>query len=71
MEDYRLFADGYVVDLKFSTISAGSDIVAFRAEVKPTQKEKTYLNTSTYNLWIIVDKNLGEVKAAYFECIGG
>ena len=70
LEDYGLFLDGHVIDLKFAPISSESEISAFIAKVLTTQREKTYLKKTFYNLWIIMGKDLGEVRAAYCECIG-
>lgn len=66
-EDYRLYFDGYVESLEITELNS---LFIFLAAVKPTQKDKTYLNTSTYDAWIIMD-NAGDVKAAYCTCIGG
>ncbi|XP_063438313.1 uncharacterized protein LOC134719237 [Mytilus trossulus] len=66
-EDYRLYFDGYVESLEMTELNS---LFIFLAAIKPTQKDKTYLNTSTYDAWIVMD-NAGDVKAAYCTCIGG
>lgn len=43
----------------------------FKDKVKPTQRDRTYLNKSIYNLWFAVDKEDGEVITGHFKCIGG
>lgn len=70
-EDYRIFADGNVEKLEYSPLSADSDLCVFRAQVKPTQKDKTYLNKATYSSWLIMTKELSEISIAYCECPGG
>ena len=43
----------------------------FRSKVKPTQKDKTYLNKDFYDLWIVLDKEDCYVITADCECKGG
>ena len=61
----------HVLDLQYTPISDESSLGAFKATVKPIQKDKTYLNKSTYILWYLLDKENSEVMAAYCECPGG
>jgi len=68
-EEYRLYADGYVSQLELKRVDLQQ--VVFRANVKPTQKERTHLKTDAYHLWIVVDATKGIVSAAYCQCIGG
>ena len=70
-EDYRLFADGNVEQMKFNEVSEASSVCVFLAQVKPTQKDKTYLNKQTYLAWIVMKKCNGQVEVAYCECPGG
>ncbi|XP_070545636.1 uncharacterized protein [Ptychodera flava] len=70
-EDFRLCYDGHVFDLQYTQISEASTFGAFKAQVKPTQKDKTYLSKSTYTLWFLMDKAHSEIMAAYCECPGG
>ncbi|XP_076083877.1 uncharacterized protein LOC143054940 [Mytilus galloprovincialis] len=69
-KDYRLYFDRYVEELQYTEVPS-QDICVFKAKVKPTQKDKTYLNKATYDVWVIMDKKNGEVKTAYCTCIGG
>ncbi|XP_062596797.1 uncharacterized protein LOC134258287 [Saccostrea cucullata] len=46
------------------------DLYHIKSSVKPTQKDKTYLNKTAYDVWVIMAKN-GNVKCAYCTCIGG
>lgn len=70
-EDYKLFYDGHVESLLFNTVSEGSDVCLFKASVKPTQRDKTYLQKDTYDLWFALDKEDGYVISGHCECIGG
>lgn len=69
-EDYRLFVDGHVENLTFNNCGDAS-VCVFRAKVKPTQRDKTYMNTKYYHLWFSIKKSTGEVMSAYCNCIGG
>lgn len=69
-EDYRLFFDGYVENLMYTEVPE-KNICVFKSAIKPTQKDKTYLNKPFYDAWVIVDKQTSEVKMAYCTCIGG
>ncbi|XP_056005447.1 uncharacterized protein LOC125652255 [Ostrea edulis] len=70
-EDYRLYFDGHVDDLEYHGLSKEEPLCLFRAKVKPTQRDKTYLNESYYKLWICIGKQHGNVRSAYCTCIGG
>lgn len=70
-EDYRLFYDGHVQSLQFNPVSDSSDVCVFKAEVKPTQRDKTYMNKDVYSLWFVMDKDDGCVITGHCECIGG
>ncbi|XP_069110803.1 uncharacterized protein [Argopecten irradians] len=70
-DEYRLYFDGHVQDLQFSEVRPSSDVCAFRATVKPTQKDVTYLSKSAYDVWIVCGKDIGDIKMAYCTCIGG
>lgn len=43
----------------------------FKANVKPTQRDKTYRNKTFYELWFAIDKQDGSVVTGHCECIGG
>ncbi|KAK3083939.1 hypothetical protein FSP39_005662 [Pinctada imbricata] len=62
-EDYRLFVDGHVESLLFNSCG-DSELCVFRAKVKPTQRDKTYLNTKFYHL---MDGACRHVSAALYE----
>ena len=47
-EDYRLFFDGHVKNLEYNCLSEDDPLCFFRAKVKPTQRDKTYLNENFY-----------------------
>lgn len=49
-EDYRLFYDGHVETLQYNGISDTREVCLFKAEVKPTQRDKSYLNKNFYDL---------------------
>jgi hypothetical protein len=70
-EDYRLYFDGHIEDLEYNGLSKEDLLCFFRAKVKPTQRDKTYLNESCYRLWLCVGKQHGNVKSAYCTCIWG
>jgi hypothetical protein len=70
-EDYRLFYDGNVENLEFCKSIANSDMCLFRAAVKPTQRDQTYLKKHTYRLWFLLSKSSGSIALAYCECPGG
>ena len=69
-DDYRLFYDGSVQSLEFNSLENHKNCL-FRSKVKPTQKDKTYLNKDFYDLWIVLDKEDGYVITAHCECKGG
>ena len=69
-EDYRLYFDGHVESLEYTEVPM-HDVIIFRAKVKPTQKDKTYLNKTTYDLWVVMGKKNADIKMAYCTCIGG
>lgn len=68
-EDYRLFFDGYVEQLEMKELG-DHDSYIIKSSVKPTQKDKTYLNKAAYDVWVLMSKT-GNVKCAYCTCIGG
>ncbi|XP_076099817.1 uncharacterized protein LOC143069191 isoform X2 [Mytilus galloprovincialis] len=70
-EDYRLFYDGHVQELKVNYLKVNSSVCVFIGKVRPTQRAKTLTGKMTYQCWFVVDKTLGDVKAAYCECPGG
>ena len=59
-EDYRLFADGHVEKLLHNPVSPTSEVSVSNATARPTQKDKTYLNKSTYSPWIVMSKESRE-----------
>lgn len=67
----RLFYDGHVESLEYNHIADNSAVCVFLAKVKPTQRDKTYLNKTFYDLWIVLDKEDGFVVTGHCECIGG
>lgn len=69
-DDFRLFKDGAVEDLAYS-VNGDHELGIVKAKVKPTQKKKTYLNESTYSVWLAVKKDAGTVVAARCVCPGG
>ena len=69
-DDYRLFYDGSVEVLEFNDLGDHRNCL-FRTKVKPTQKDKTFLNKDFYELWIVLDKEDGYVITAHCECKGG
>ena len=69
-DDYRLFYDGHVENLQYNSLG-DNQYGLFRAKVKPTQREKTYLNKTHYDLWLSIGKKNGDVRSAYCTCIGG
>ncbi|XP_046570810.1 uncharacterized protein LOC124279052, partial [Haliotis rubra] len=69
--DYRLFYDGHVQLLEINTLTDDSQVCLFSAKVKPTRRDRTYLNQSCYQLFVVMDKVEGEVKMVYCQCIGG
>lgn len=69
-EDYRLYYDGHVEDLKFF-LNADHAYCVVRAQVKQTQKEKTYLRKDTYAAWVIILKEEGSIALSQCECTGG
>ncbi|XP_067652387.1 uncharacterized protein [Haliotis asinina] len=68
-QDYRLYADGHVNSVEY--VDATDTVGIFKASVKPTQRDKTYLKSEFYNLWIAVDKMNVDIKTAYCQCPGG
>ena len=46
------------------------EVYIIKSCVKPTQKDKTYLNKTAYDVWVVMGK-AGDVKCAYCTCIGG
>ena len=54
-----------------SEVSVRKDLFIFRAEVKPTQKDKTYLKKDMYSSWIVLHTESADIKTAYCECPGG
>ena len=66
-EDYRLFYDGHVLDLKCHT---NGKFCCYFARVRPTQRQKTYLLTDSYKLWILADSD-GDILLAFCQCPGG
>ncbi|XP_067686978.1 uncharacterized protein [Haliotis asinina] len=68
-QDYRLYADGHVNSVEY--VDTTDTVVIFKASVKPTQRDKTYLKSEFYNLWIAVDKMNVDIKTAYCQCPGG
>lgn len=69
-DDYRLFIDGHIEELLFNELQS-HPICLFKAKCKPTQREVTYLGKKYYDLWILIEKEHGEVKVAYCTCTGG
>ena len=69
-EDYILFYDGHVETLKYNSLGDHENCL-FRAKVKPTQRDKTFLNKPFYDLWIVLNKEDGYVLTAHCECKGG
>lgn len=67
-EDYRLFHDGHVLELKFWTDN--EKFCCYESRVKPTQRQKTYILTDSYKLWIIADLD-GDIHLAYCQCPAG
>jgi hypothetical protein len=70
-EDYRLFYDGHVTNLLFNPLTTDDKSCIFKASVKPTQRDKTYLNKEFYSLWFALDKEDGDVITGHCECLGG
>ena len=70
-EDYRLFYDGHVESLLFNPLQDKDNACLFKAQVKPTQRDKTYLNKDNYSLWFALDKEGGDVITGHCECFGG
>ncbi|XP_062580916.1 uncharacterized protein LOC134242809 [Saccostrea cucullata] len=68
-EDYRLFFDGYVEKLEMKELEDGDNYL-IKSCVKPTQKDRTYLNKTAYDVWVVMCKS-GSVNCAYCTCIGG
>lgn len=69
-EDFRLFFDGYVEQLKMKQLDTHPEVYIIKSCVKPPQKDKTYLNKTAYDVWVVMGK-AGDVKCAYCTCIGG
>jgi hypothetical protein len=67
-EDYTFFFDGYEEQVQIKELR--DDDLIIKSCVKLTQKGKTYLNKSAYDVWILLSKT-GSVKCAYCTCIGG
>ena len=70
-EDYRLFYDGHVESLLFNQMPNNNKVCLFKAQVKPTQRDKTYLDKHYYSLWFSLDKEDGDVITGHCECLGG
>lgn len=70
-EDFRLFHDGHVENLLFNPLQDNDKVCLFKAQVKPTQRDKTYLNKDYYSLWFSLDKEDGDVIIGHCECLGG
>ncbi|KAK7093524.1 hypothetical protein V1264_007259 [Littorina saxatilis] len=66
-EDYRLFHDGHVLELKCWN---NERFCCYQSRVKPTQRQKTYILTDAYKLWIIADRD-GDIHLAYCQCPAG
>ena len=66
-----MFYDGHVQELKVNYLKVNSSVCVFIGKVRPTQRAKTLTGKMTYQCWFVVDKTLGDVKAAYCECPGG
>ena len=81
-EEYGLFEDGYVQDLKVKEVSGH---FVFVGKVKPTMKPKTKEGEKHYKLWFVIDGDrdktdkgdirwkptAGSVFSAYCYCPGG
>lgn len=73
-DDFRLYFDGHVKSLQFCSLSSEESLqplCAYKAEVQPAQRDKTFLKKPFYSLWILMDKDAAEVRAAHCECLGG
>lgn len=68
-EDYRLFYDGYVESVEYNHIADNSVVCVFRANVKPSQRDKTYLNKTFYDVQFVLGKEDGFVVTGHCECI--
>ena len=66
-EDYPLFYDGHVVELKCCKTGI---YCCYFARVRPTQRQKTYLQTDSYKQWVIADED-GDIVLAFCQCPGG
>lgn len=66
-EDYRLFYDGHVAELKCCKTGI---YCCYFARVRPTERQKTYLQTDSYKLWVIADED-GDIVLAFCQCPGG
>ena len=81
-EEYGLFEDGYVQDLKVKEVSGH---FVFVGKVKPTMKPKTKEGEKHYKMWFVIDDDrdntdkgdirwkptAGSVFSAYCYCPGG
>jgi len=70
-EDYKLFFNGHVESLLFNPLKQEASCCLFKAKVKPTQRDKTYINKENYALWFALDKEDGYIITGHCECIGG
>ena len=69
-DDFRLFQDGAVEDLVYSK-NGDHELGIVKAKVIPTQKKKTYLQETTYSVWLAIKKEAGTVVIARCVCAGG
>ena len=65
--DYKLFEDGHVQSL---SLHKAKHHFVYRADVLPTCKKSTFLQTSTYSCWFVLNEE-GDVYTAFCECMGG
>jgi len=68
--DTRLADDGHVILLEFND-EEDENFNIFRANVKPTQRDKTYTQKAYYGCWIILRKATNVIEVSYCECKGG
>eukprot|EP00794_Sanderia_malayensis_P020802 gene20802-22842_t len=61
-EEYGLFEDGYVLDLKVKEISGH---FVFVGKVRPTMKPKTKEGERHYKLWFVIDGDRDETDKGY------
>ena len=78
-EDYRLFKDGHVLDLKVANVKSNdvesnddsnTAVTVVITDVRPTQRNVTKFNSYSYKGWLGITQS-SNIIAGYCQCFGG